>query len=231
MIPIPAAILPTAANENPASEEVRAATPKPYFMIDDDSPAAPPRVLRQRRDRTGRPQTRGLPAGIHPGSVAEAASQSLAESPEHGLTLRTPPKWYRLISRSGAYRGPSLLNELGYSLGNFPFVATVSFLLALTLSVGAADLPQAMQQSGYAPALVVSSALVFLVVAVHAVSFSIRAFKSPSEIPAARLTSIQFSRQSPALPGSSRSWLGPPSQVSERFCTGCTSAWPSPSTG
>ena len=171
VIPIPAAILPTAANENPASEEVRAATPKPYFMIDDDSPAAPPRVLRQRRDRTGRPQTRGLPAGIHPGSVAEAASQSLAESPEHGLTLRTPPKWYRLISRSGAYRGPSLLNELGYSLGNFPFVATVSFLLALTLSVGAADLPQAMQQSGYAPALVVSAALVFLVVAAHAVSF------------------------------------------------------------
>lgn len=171
VLPIPVSILPPAANETANSGEPVGPTPKPYFMIDDDSPAPPPQVAKKRRDNKGRPQTRGLPLGIHPGSVAEAASQSLAESPEHGVTLRTPPKWYRLISRNGGYRGPALLHELGYSLGNFPRVATLSFLLALTLSAGAAELPQAMQQSGYAPAFLVGSVVAFLVIAAHVISF------------------------------------------------------------
>lgn len=200
ILPIPASILPPTESDGAATRESRASdrispqqvgrslpptlpvaatatsaedssTPKPYFMVDENSPPPPPRIRKKRRDKKGRPQTRGLPAGIHPGSVAEAASQTLAESPEKGVTLRKPPKWYRLLSRQGEGSGPGLLHELGYSLGNFPQVASISFLLALTLSAGAAELPQAMQQSGYAPAFFIVVLVAFLLVAAHSISF------------------------------------------------------------
>jgi hypothetical protein len=166
----PAAQDQSAGNNRVArSTEAAGAQPKPYFMVDDDQP--PPQIRKKRRDKNGRPQTRGLPAGLHPGSVVEAASQSLAESPEQGLTLRKPPKWYRLISRNGDYRGPALLHELGSLLGNLPLVVSISFLLTLTFCASVTHLSEAMQQSGSSPAFVIATAIAFLVIAAHVCSF------------------------------------------------------------
>ena len=154
--------------------------PVPYFM--DDAPPPPPRKIRRRRSKqkktdsdgstTGDDTTRGLPAGTSPGDAAEAASQSLADSPEDGLQLRNRPKWYRLISRGDDYRGPSAIHEIvGFTLGNAPLVMMIAVLLALTLGAGAIQLPAAMQNSRDPLAVLVIVAIGFVVGAAHACSY------------------------------------------------------------
>lgn len=147
--------------------------PLPYFM--DESPAPPPRPVnrKSRKKKAGNAaakKTRGLPEGTSPGDAAQAASQSLADSPEDGIELRNRPKWYRLISR-GEYRGPSATHEFGISLGNAPLVITVSLVLALTIGMGAFQLPAALQNSHDSLAVVVLMAVVFAVAAGHVCSY------------------------------------------------------------
>lgn len=142
---------------------------KPYFMNDDALPP-PVRKPKPERARKSSVETRGLPAGVSPGAAAEAASQSLAESPEEGLRLRNPPRWYRLVSR-GEYRGPAGTYEFGFSLGNAPLVLTLAGLLALTMGVVVLKLPQAMQNSQDLLILVAGTTSVFVVVAAHACSY------------------------------------------------------------
>lgn len=144
------------------------AGPRPYFM--DDGPAPPPRTIRKKKRGRGNRSsstTRGLPSGDAPGDAARAASRSLADSPEEGLQLRNQPRWYRLISRNGEYRGPSAIYEVGYALGNAPLVITLSALLALTSGTAAIQLPRAMQNSRDALAMFILVTIAFFIVAAH----------------------------------------------------------------
>lgn len=157
---------PSAPNGNSA------ATPKPYFMVDDDTPAPPPRIPKSTRKAKSKPQpqTRGLPAGVQPGAAAEAASKSLEESPADGIELRRRPRWYRLISR-GRYRGPSGMHEFGWSYGNSPLAATLAGLLTLTIGAGALVLPHAMQSYDATIGLLILTVVALILTAGHVCSY------------------------------------------------------------
>ena len=147
--------------------------PLPYFM--DESPAPPPPTVKRRlrNKKTGdaaSTKTRGLPEGTSPGDAAQAASQSLADSPEGGIELRNRPKWYRLITR-GEYRGPAAIHEIGIALGNVPLVVTTSVVLALSLGTAALQLAAALQNSRDSLAVVVIMAVIFAMAAGHACSY------------------------------------------------------------
>ena len=147
--------------------------PLPYFMA--EGPVLPERPVRRksRRKKAGdaaSPTTRGLPEGTSRGGAAQAASQSLANSPEDGIELRNRPKWYRLISR-GDYRGPAGTHEIGIALGNIPLIVTTSVVLALSLGTAAIELAEALQNSRDSLAVVVIMAVILAVAAGHACSY------------------------------------------------------------